>query len=300
VARIRSIKPEFWDDEDLADLPRDARLLYIGTWNQADEHGRLRGNPKWIKGQVFPYDDDLDVDDIDRLLKLLDEHGKVVRYTVGGKAYMFLPNLDRHQRLEGSKVPSRRPSPDEADDQSARIRALGDDSRRPVGDSSPSFTPSSELHTDEAARGADEAALLYVAGSREQGAGTSASCAMQERSFTLVEPLTEPTYEVGSDEDPRWRDFWEAVPRKQGREDAREAWINHVLGKGTYKGKPIAKTEPDVMLNGMRAYAARIQRERIERQHIKMAQGWINGKRWEDEKAQPNEDPERQGVDLWA
>jgi hypothetical protein len=50
VARIRSIKPEYWADQDLAEqVSRDARLLYIGLWNLADEHGRLRGDPRYIK-----------------------------------------------------------------------------------------------------------------------------------------------------------------------------------------------------------------------------------------------------------
>ena len=38
MARIRSIKPEFWDDRKLAKrASRDARLLYIALWNLADE-----------------------------------------------------------------------------------------------------------------------------------------------------------------------------------------------------------------------------------------------------------------------
>lgn len=123
---------------------------------------------------------------------------------------------------------------------------------------------------------------------------------MQEHdSFVLQEPLTEPTYETGSDDDPRWSEFWAAYPRKQGREEAREAWINHVLGKGTYKGKPIKKTDPDVMLEGVLAYAARVQRDRTERTHIKMAQGWINGCRWDDEQQQEQRPAQGAGSSIW-
>ena len=61
VARIRSIKPEFWQDEKLAGIPRDARLLFVGLWNIADDEGRLRGSPLFVRAHVFPYD--LDVDD---------------------------------------------------------------------------------------------------------------------------------------------------------------------------------------------------------------------------------------------
>ena len=33
MARIRTIKPQFWINEELGTIPRDARLLYIGLWN---------------------------------------------------------------------------------------------------------------------------------------------------------------------------------------------------------------------------------------------------------------------------
>ena len=66
-------KPEFWDDRKLAKrTSRDARLLYIALWNLADEWGRLNGDPQWIKGQVFSYDDDLNADAIGKLLEELE------------------------------------------------------------------------------------------------------------------------------------------------------------------------------------------------------------------------------------
>jgi hypothetical protein len=114
MARMRSLKPEFWADEDLADLPRDARLLYMGLWNLADEHARLRGDARYVKGQLFPYDDDLDPDAVERLLKPLADSGKVVRYAIAGRSYMFLPTLSKHQRLEPDRVPSRLPAPPSA------------------------------------------------------------------------------------------------------------------------------------------------------------------------------------------
>jgi hypothetical protein len=108
MARIRSVKPEFWLDRKLArGVSRDARLLYIGLWNHADEHGRLHGDPAVIKGQVFPYDSV----DIDALLAELVKLGRVVSYEVDGDPYLFLPKLAAHQRLEAQKVPSRLPAP---------------------------------------------------------------------------------------------------------------------------------------------------------------------------------------------
>jgi hypothetical protein len=158
MARIRSLKPEYWADEEIAELPRDARLLYVGLWNLADEHARLRGDARYVKGQLFPYDDDLDSTAIDGLLKLLADAGKLVRYVVGGRSYAFLPTLSKHQRLEPDRVPSRLPGPPGA---------------------TPS-TPSSEPRADESApdantsepRAKDHALSMFsslsLAGSMEQ------------------------------------------------------------------------------------------------------------------------------------
>lgn len=112
MARIRSIKPEYWSDRSIArQLSRDARLLYIALWNFADEHGRLPGDPRWVKGNCLPYDDDLDPEAVEQLLEELAAAGKVIEYQADGDPYLFLPNLARHQRLEAAKVPSRLPPP---------------------------------------------------------------------------------------------------------------------------------------------------------------------------------------------
>ena len=56
MARIRYLKPDFFRDEDLAELPHWIRLLYAGLWSIADKEGRLEDRPKRIKIDIFPYD----------------------------------------------------------------------------------------------------------------------------------------------------------------------------------------------------------------------------------------------------
>lgn len=114
MARIRSVKPEFWLDPKITRLSRDARLLYIALWNASDEHGRLLGDPRVIKGHAFPYDDDLPPAVIDGLIDELEGAGKLRRYAHDGEAYLHLPNLSKHQRLE-PKVESRLPAPPDPD-----------------------------------------------------------------------------------------------------------------------------------------------------------------------------------------
>lgn len=194
MARIRSVKPEFWVDRSFVrKVPnRDARMLYMALWNLADEHARLMGDPAYIKGQAFPYaeDDDLTPKVIDELLDMLADAERVVRYEVDGDPYLFLPRLAKHQRLESAKVPSRLPPPPDPDEPAPRPdkSAPGPDGAAPdavlpssqantqVIQSSEVGADKSARDSDESARGADTSALLYVAGCMEQVAG-SRDCA---------------------------------------------------------------------------------------------------------------------------
>lgn len=96
MARIRSIKPEFWHDERLASVSRDARLLFIGMWNLADDFGVLRANPRLLKGQVFPYDEI----DVSPLLGELERAARIVRYRPDGEDLVLVRNFTKHQKLD--------------------------------------------------------------------------------------------------------------------------------------------------------------------------------------------------------
>lgn len=53
MARIRSIKPEFWRDDKIADLPNQlAALFFIGLWNFADDEGKFQNNPRALSLQM--------------------------------------------------------------------------------------------------------------------------------------------------------------------------------------------------------------------------------------------------------
>lgn len=104
--RIRTIKPEFWQDEKIASLPFITRLVYISLWNESDDEGRLRGNPVYLKSVLFPYDDI----DMAKELVSLRLHGMVNEYSVRKQSYLFLPNFSKHQRINRPSA-SRLPSP---------------------------------------------------------------------------------------------------------------------------------------------------------------------------------------------
>jgi hypothetical protein len=98
MARIRTIKPEFFTSETVAELPVRARLTWIGLWTYCDDHGRCRDNVKLIKAAVWPLDD-VSLTNIDSDLTDLQACGLVTRYTVDGKGYMQVVNWTEHQKV---------------------------------------------------------------------------------------------------------------------------------------------------------------------------------------------------------
>ncbi len=56
MSRIRTVKPEFFLDEDLAALDPLDRLTFIGLFCQADKAGRMEDRPDRLRLQVLPYD----------------------------------------------------------------------------------------------------------------------------------------------------------------------------------------------------------------------------------------------------
>ena len=57
MARIRTIKPEFFTSPDTAHVSHAARLLYIAMWSWADDHGRGELNAMQLRAFAFPEDD---------------------------------------------------------------------------------------------------------------------------------------------------------------------------------------------------------------------------------------------------
>lgn len=108
MPRTRELKPAFFQDEDLAMLSRDHRLLFAALWTLADREGRLEDRPAWIKLHSFPYDADVTPADIDRMLTDLAAHSGrfIARYSASGKRYLMVQNFKKHQHIHPKEAPS--------------------------------------------------------------------------------------------------------------------------------------------------------------------------------------------------
>jgi 5-methylcytosine-specific restriction endonuclease McrA len=97
MSRIRTIKPEFWTDDKVVQMPFPARLLFIGLWNFCDDDGYIVDEPESIRLQVLPNDPDVDVDS---LLDLMWAMGLVDRLVdKDGRDLLRVANFERHQRI---------------------------------------------------------------------------------------------------------------------------------------------------------------------------------------------------------
>ena len=109
MARCRNLKPTFFKNEDLADLPAEARLLFAGLWCWADRAGRLEDRPRRLKAEILPYSE-VDVDDL--LDKLAAFPGRfIVRYEVDGSPYIDIPGFATHQNPHQAEKASEIPAP---------------------------------------------------------------------------------------------------------------------------------------------------------------------------------------------
>ena len=113
MARIRSIKPEFFCHEELYDLEEETglpiRLAFAGLWTVCDREGRFKWRPRSIKAQVLPYDDV----DFSRVLHALTTRGFVVKYASNGAEYGHVPGFARHQVVNNREAASVLPEPPE-------------------------------------------------------------------------------------------------------------------------------------------------------------------------------------------
>jgi hypothetical protein len=114
VARIRTIKPEFFTSEDIVSLSPMARLLYIATWCEADKEGRLVWKPMTFKLRYFPGDNC----DIQAMCKEIVDAKLVLLY---GEGYALIPSFNAHQHINPRESASQLPDPDASTTRQPRV-----------------------------------------------------------------------------------------------------------------------------------------------------------------------------------
>jgi hypothetical protein len=249
MARTRSIKPGFFDNEILGDLPPLTRLLFIGLWTIADREGRLEDKPRRIKKMLMGYDD-VDADGVDQMLQSLHDTGFIFRYSIDGNNYIQIVNFLKHQnphiREKASEIP---PPPPEL---------IAEHHESPI--------QAPDLHS----AGTVQATPITVNLSPSTG---------------TLSPTTDNPPECGDDDgepdkqpkksllEQRFDEFWAAYPKKVGKKAAWSAFK---------KVKPDAELFDKIMTAIGRAKAT-WQWQRENGRYIPNPKTWLNEGRWDDE-----------------
>jgi len=247
MARARNIKPGFFRNADLVELPYEARLLFIGLWTIADRKGRLEDRPKQIKMELFPADN-LDCDALlDELVKI----GVVTRYQHGDSRYLQVVNFERHQNPHKDEKASSIPGP--CDDDAETLDAQG------VHGASTVPAPCTG--------GDNTVAIGLIPDSR--------SLIPDSRNTPLTPQGGRQARKASDDSTesvPGFDAFYAAYPRKVGRGAAAKAW---------------AKLAPNEALQTTILGALAAQKPHLDRRengrYIPHPATWLNAGHWDDE-----------------
>lgn len=246
MARARNIKPGFFRNADLVELPYEARLLFIGLWTIADRAGRLEDRPKQIKMELFPADNM----DCDGLLDQLANIGVVIRYEHGGKRYLQVVNFAKHQNPHKEEKVSSIPAAGEVD--AAELVPLDEQDAGTVQ-----------------APYSDDGDTMAIGLIPDSLIPDSRSLNPESINTPLPPKGGKRVARIDPDEEPEGFATWYALyRRKDAKRDAIKAW---------------RQLDPDPLLQARMVSAVVSWKWAEDPSKIPLPASWIRGQRWEDQ-----------------
>lgn len=114
MSRIRTVKPEWLDDERLVCASDAARVLSIALITLADDHGRGRASVVLLGGRVFPNHAN-PREHAARAREELVSARYVLVYEVDGQEYYQIRNWAKHQRVDRPSASQLPPPPPDSE-----------------------------------------------------------------------------------------------------------------------------------------------------------------------------------------
>lgn len=110
----RLIRDSIFTSESVSQMSDFQFRVWISLLVYVDDYGRGDARAAIIKGHCFPLAERTTAKQIDDAIDALVGLGSVVRYTVNGKPYLYIPTWERYQNVRNQK--SKYPAPVAADD----------------------------------------------------------------------------------------------------------------------------------------------------------------------------------------
>lgn len=286
MARIRSIKPEFWKSETIASLPFRDRLTFIGLWSYVDDNGVGIDSYKLISAELFGLEDDpREVRDNTRecLARLADAR-LITRYTLDGKRYIRITNWDEHQRIDRPNKP-RYPLPTaegvhpvdaaQAAEMDYGTSTAGEDSRNPRA------TLASVHRLEQWSSGAGEQGSRGTEETHSPAAPPAAAEPLWPEDPSADAPANDtppkkkrqPTNK-DPEADPEFMEFYGIWPNPQARPDAFAAYRKARAKKGVTHQLIMAATLRFIELE---------RRAGTQQRYIPHPATWLNRERYNDQ-----------------
>jgi hypothetical protein len=266
MARIRSIKPEFWTSEQVLECSTNARLLFIGLWNFCDDHGRHTFAPKQIKALIFSADD-FTTAHIEAMLGELITQGLIRRYAVADKQYLEVTGW-HHQKIDKRQPPKfPAPSPNDSGvvvDHSSNVRRMvsTEGNTEPEGSSERKESP---LRSVE---------LMSIEQDKVEDGAVSPNASLKPEDAPRAPKVpAKPPSAAHAAIEKLGLEFYQAYPKKEGRQRAANAFVNAVK----------EGADPEFIVAKTRDYAAAFALSGKDKQFVPMPATWLNDKRWLDE-----------------
>ena len=283
MGRIRTIKPDAFRSESLSSVPRETRWTFAGLWTYVDDAGRGLDNARLIWAELYPLDDDVTPEDVERDIDALARVGAVVRYSADGKNYLVIPAFDKHQAAAYRRSESHIPAPTDADLHApARNGMRMSAGREGKGREYSCASPDGEREGVQASQASKidvEAEFdqwyadlhaparngMRMSAGRE-GKGREYSCASPDGEREGVQASQASKIDVEAEFDQWYAEY----PRKRGKGQALKAYRN------TRK-----KVDAATLLDALRQQAPTLMAKGPE--FCPYPATWLNGERWADE-----------------
>lgn len=98
MARMRTLKPEFFRDKKIQQLSPTAALVFQALWCMADDGGVAPADPERVYGEMFIGWAKIGLKETTLALTQLYGSGRVVLFRVGDDQYAEIPSFARHQQ----------------------------------------------------------------------------------------------------------------------------------------------------------------------------------------------------------
>ncbi|MEW6775271.1 MAG: hypothetical protein AB1405_03205 [Bdellovibrionota bacterium] len=225
MARIRTVKPEFFTSESVGSLSPLARLAFAGLWCHADRRGRLEDKPRTLKTRILPYDEC----DFGELLQELVRTECIFRYEIGGRRFIQVVNFEKHQVVNPRENESYIPAPPGSGPLPACGHPLpgGEGHKGRVRDASnPDLHACSRVMDGKEGNGREKYPPTPLKGGEGRTPAkpeeTKAPQSAEESPEDRI--ATNPRNTGAAGFSPAFLSFWEKYPRKAGRNQAWFAW----------------------------------------------------------------------------